>query len=124
MGEFGFGKEMRLSGRDAVSRLFADGQGGFVYPYRYVFTAKPDESGVAVLVTVPKKNHKRANKRNLLKRRTREAFRTRNGALKLAAQEKNITVHIALIYAVKEIVEYKTVADAVGKILAQVGQRL
>ena len=91
----------RLRSLGAVRRLFTEGEGGFVYPFRYMYhvtkprtecAGKADADGVVpdhvdnspggraegsieVLFSVPKKFHKRANRRNLLKRRTREAYR-------------------------------------------------
>ena len=65
--------------------MFGEGQGGFVYPFRYVFVVGRDgamkdavpmsDGSIEMLFSVPKKFHKRANRRNLLKRRTREAYR-------------------------------------------------
>lgn len=126
MGFNSFPKRMRLSGRSAAGKLFAEGQSGFVYPFRYLFissTADECGAGVSVLITVPKKYHKRANRRNVLKRRTREAFRVLNKELIEAAEEKK-SVEIALIYSSKEMLEFKTIGDAVGKILRQIGQRM
>lgn len=55
----------RLRSLGAVRRLFASGESGFVFPFRYVWYAEPDtERSVEVLFSVPKKFHKRANKRN------------------------------------------------------------
>ena len=66
----------RLRSLGAVRRLFESGESGFVFPFRYVWYAEPDaERSVEVLVSVPKKFHKRANRRNLLRRRTKEADR-------------------------------------------------
>lgn len=110
-----------------MGRVFAEGQSGFVYPFRYVFMAVPvdkEEAGVSVLVAVSKKYHKRANKRNILKRRTREAFRILNKELIAAAEEKGLCINIALMYSTKDILEFKTIGDAVEKILKQVGQRV
>ena len=63
-------KSERLSSLTAVRRLFADGASGFVYPFRYmVYKSESTTPTVEVLFSVPKRNHKRANKRNTLKRR-------------------------------------------------------
>ena len=46
--------------------MFESGESGFIFPFRYVWFAEPDtEQSVEVLFSVPKKFHKRANKRNL-----------------------------------------------------------
>jgi ribonuclease P protein component len=61
----------RLRSLGAVRRMFESGESGFIFPFRYVWFAEADEiPSVEVLFSVPKKFHKRANKRNLLRRRT------------------------------------------------------
>ena len=111
----------RLRSLGAVRRLFECGESGFVFPFRYVWYAEPDtEPSVEVLFTVPKKFHKRANRRNLLRRRTKEAYRlkqiVRNGA--------TVNLDLALIYSSKEVLPYKVIANAVRKILEHVAERL
>lgn len=113
----------RLRGEIRVARVFSEGTGFFIYPFRCVYkveqAAEGAETGIAFLISVPKRNHKRANKRNLLKRRTREAFRTQKQALKATASTKGLRVSIALVYSTKDILEYKTIEDAVGKIIGR-----
>lgn len=113
----------RLRGEIRVARVFGEGTGFFVYPFRCVYkveqAAEGAAAGIAFLISVPKRNHKRANKRNLQKRRTREAFRTQKQALKAAASAKGLRVSIALVYSTKDILEYKTIEDAVGKIIGR-----
>ena len=61
----------RLRSLGAVRRMFESGESGFIFPFRYVWFAEADEIPSAeVLFSVLKKFHKRANKRNLLRRRT------------------------------------------------------
>ena len=70
----------RLRSLGAVRRLFESGESGFVFPFRYVWFAEADSvPSVEVLFSVPKKFHKRANRRNLLRRRTKEAYRLQKG---------------------------------------------
>lgn len=76
----------RLRSLGAVRRLFESGESGFVYPFRYVWFAEPDlVQSVEVLFSVPKKFHKRANRRNLLRRRTKEAYRLQKNLLRADA---------------------------------------
>lgn len=115
----------RLRSLGAIRRLFAEGQSGFVFPFRYVWYAEPDtEPSVEVLFSVPKKFHKRANKRNLLRRRTKEAYRLRKAMLQPALGAKSANVDLALIYSSKEVLPYKTIDHAVRRILEQIGSQL
>ena len=118
-------KSERLSSLTAVRRLFADGASGFVYPFRYmVYKSESTTPTVEVLFSVPKRNHKRANKRNTLKRRMREAYRLNNDALHAAIQEHGKEVDIALVYSSKDLLPYKTIEHAVCKILAEISERM
>lgn len=114
----------RLRSLTAVRRLFKDGASGFVYPFRYmVITEKSASPSVEVLFSVPKRYHKRANKRNILRRRTKEAYRLNKATLTATAQERGLEVDIALVYSTKEILPYKTIEYAICKILNEVGSR-
>ncbi len=122
----------RLRGRNAVSTLFSDSESGFAYPLRYVWRevegasegerarASEGEGCVSVLFTVPKRFHKRANKRNLLRRRIKEAYRLQKSAVTSASRP----LHIALIYSTKEQLSYERIARAVAAALSDISQHI
>ena len=133
MSDYTLPRSERIRSLKAIRRLFSEGRGGFVYPNRYMALSsdsaqseesKPEERGVEVLFSVPKKFHKRANKRNLLKRRMREAYRLNRHLLveKLGAQAKELD--LALIYSAKELHSYKTIENVIRKVLEQVSATL
>lgn len=112
----------RLRSLGAVRRLFGEGESGFVFPFRYMWFAEADtQPTVEVLFSVPKKFHKRANKRNLLRRRTKEAYRLQK---LLLAEIGSVNLDMALIYSSKEVLPYKTIARAVRKILETLAEQL
>lgn len=115
-------RQQRLRSLGAVRRLFQSGESGFIYPFRYVWYAEADTlPTVEVLFTVPKKYHKRANRRNLLRRRTKEAYRLQKAILQGGVP---VNLDLALIYSTKEVLPYKTIAHAVRKVLESVADRL
>ncbi len=119
----------RLRSLKAIRRMFGEGHSGFVYPFRYVWIADAVDAeqqgrGIEVMFSVPKKFHKRANKRNLLKRRTREAYRLNREVLCERVKESEVTLNMAFIYSAKECHNYKTVEHAVQRVLAQICERL
>ena len=133
MSDYTLPRSERIRSLKAIRRLFSEGRGGFVYPIRYMALSsdsaqseesKSEERGVEVLFSVPKKFHKRANKRNLLKRRMREAYRLNRQLLveKLGAQTKELD--LALIYSAKELHSYKTIENVIRKVLEQVSATL
>lgn len=113
----------RLRSLGAVRRLFESGQSGFIFPFRYVWFAEPDtQRSVEVLFSVPKKFHKRANKRNLVRRRTKEAYRLQKQIL--TDGEAPLNLDLALIYSSKEVLSAKTISHAVRRILESVAEHL
>ncbi|MBR5822418.1 MAG: ribonuclease P protein component [Alistipes sp.] len=117
-------KSERLSSLTAVRRLFKDGASGFVYPFRYmVISEESTTPSVEVLFSVPKRYHKRANKRNTLRRRMKEAYRLNKATLAAKAVDKGYGVDIALVYSSKEILPYKTIEYAICKILNEISER-
>lgn len=120
----------RLRSLKTIRRMFGEGHSGFVYPFRYVWLADADAEqrhegrGVEVMFSVPKKFHKRANKRNLLKRRSREAYRLNREALCERVALTRVSLNMAFIYTTKECHTYKTISHALQRIMAQVCEQL
>ena len=110
-----FSKAERLTGRTEISALFSAHHSGFVYPFRYVWAERAGDVPSALLISVGKKYHKRAVRRNLLKRRIREAYRLNKGSLTV---ERPIA--LGLIYCTKEILPYGEIEQAMRKIVTMV----
>lgn len=111
----------RIKSRDSLNKLFAEGKGGTVYPLRYIILEEQsDTPGIQVMVSVSKRNHKKANVRNLLKRRMREAFRLNKLPLKDFALGHNKRILIGIIYISKEILDFRTISDATRKIISKI----
>ena len=111
-------KSEKLHSFGAIRRLFTEGRGGFVYPLRYVVYAEHsmhNEMSVELLFSTPEKFLKRANKRNKVRRRMREAYRL-NKHLLLSSNDPRM-MQVALIYSSKEVIDYKTIENATKRIL-------
>lgn len=113
----------RLRTLGAIRRLFTEGESGFVYPFRYMWYVESDlEPSVEVLFSVPKKYHKRANKRNLLRRRTKESYRLQKELLTLHVGNSNLD--LALVYSAREVLPSKKINHALRRILESIAQQL
>ena len=127
----------RLRSLKTIRRLFEEGRGGFTYPFRYIWLVdecevveaevvtpevKGETAGVEVLFSTPKRFLKRANKRNLMRRRTKESYRLNKS--ELVAAVANRKVHIALVYSTKKIHSYKTINNAIERILGEIVSHL
>lgn len=111
-----FRKEERLCGKTRVAALVASGKWGGTHHMKYCWT--PGGSEVSrILVSVPKKHFKRAVKRNLLKRRIREAYRLQKSLL------GGCLADIMFVYTAREIADYATIAAEVADIHAAIAAK-
>ncbi len=110
-----FSKEERICGEKSVSALLTGGRYGTEGAFR--FCCRPGEGHSRIMVSVPKKMFKRAVKRNLIKRRIREAYRHQKTLL------KDIPTDILFIYNSKELLPYATIFTQVGTILNKVSAK-
>lgn len=109
-------KSERLHGKTKISALMSKGRWGFMSGLKYCFL-KGDGGEAAsngIIVSVPKRLFKRAVKRNLLKRRLREAYRTQKDLLPPKGHS------ILFLYNTKEVLEYSEVRERVGEILKRI----
>lgn len=82
------------------------------------------QGDLKLLISVSKRYHKRANKRNLNKRRIREAYRLNNHELKGLTLASGKKISLALIYSSKESLDYKIIENATIKILSILSKKL
>ena len=104
-------KEERLCGKTTVAALISSGKWGSTPHLRFCWSAGHDTGLNRLMVSVPKKFFKRAVKRNLLKRRVREAFRLQKGRL----GDKSYDIFI--YYVGKEVEEYERIEKSVAQVL-------
>ena len=108
-------KSERLCGKKAMETLFGQGKGlgSGCIRCRYLFREGDEPS--RIVVSVPKRLFKRAVKRNLLKRRLREAYRRQKGLLPGA--------DLLFVYSSPEVLPYETIFADMGKLLSMLSER-
>ena len=94
-----FPKAERLCGKNAIERLYAEGEAFLVYPVRIVFcTAPKGEVPARCLINAPKKKFKHATDRNRIKRQIREAYRINKQEMYRLLEAKEFQLHLAITY--------------------------
>jgi ribonuclease P protein component len=105
MGKYAFSKKERLSKEIWIQVLFERGSSFYFHPFKVLYLPHPDPGSTVneVLISVPKRQFKRAVDRNKIKRRLREAYRLNKS--EMSAANKYL---IAYIYTAKTILPSET----------------
>lgn len=115
-------KKERLSVGTDLSRLFASGRYGITDGFRYCYRIGNGLPFNRIVVSVPKKCFRRAVKRNLLKRRIREAYRLNKNLLPVNAEKGG--TDILFIYSSKDILDFNAVVLSVRNILESLAAKV
>lgn len=107
-------KTERLSGKTAVGALMKKGRWGASGCLKYCVLSPGSGEVNRIMVSVSKRNFKRAVRRNLLKRRLRESYRTQKELLGAAGP-----LDLLLVYNSKVILDYQVIRQDVEDILRQ-----
>ena len=110
-------KQERLSGKTAVSNLVREGRYRTEGCLRYCVLPDNGTACSRIVVSVPKRLFKRAVKRNLLKRRIRESFRTQKTLLGSTCAD------ILLTYIHPEILPLETIRQDVAAVLRRIAKQ-
>lgn len=114
-----------------MSQLFDTGESFFAFPFKCVYkiAEKTDELkatsiAIRVMVSVGKRYHKRAVRRNRVKRLTREAYRLNKVTIYpiMAPLIGDNIVDICYIYTSKKEEDFKTVENGIRKSFEKLAQ--
>ena len=127
----GFSKSERLYLKKDISTLFEKGEKWHNYPIRTLLNIESGQEGtseVCMLVSVSKRNFKKAVDRNRLKRQIREAYRLNKHILYQpiydpSSESAPIKVHIGLIYTSKVKEPWELIEKKVIRCLHEINQK-
>ena len=117
--DFSLPKKDILRSRNDIQAILESRDIAFRHPLKAVFRTGTGCGSVRMMISVPKRHFKRAVKRNLLKRRVREAFRLNRHIL-----GENAEADIFFVYLGKETMDYAAIESSVRFLLEELGKRL
>ncbi|MVN91940.1 ribonuclease P protein component [Mucilaginibacter aquatilis] len=121
-----FKKEERLCNKRLLDKLFHGGSSFLCYPFRvsWISAPQPQTHPVQVVFAVAKKRYRRAVDRNLIKRRTREAYRLHKDALLYGPLlQNNKQILLSINYIGKEINDFAFMDKRMVKLMVQLCQQ-
>jgi ribonuclease P protein component len=119
-----FSKAERLCSKAAIDKVFESGKtiSAFSFKLYWLANEREQEFPVQVLISVPKRNFKRAVDRNRLKRMIREAYRKNKNIIYDRATSAKYNV--MLVFTGKTIIEYKELEEKIKQLLQRLAQEL
>jgi len=116
-----FTKTERLTSKITIQEIFDKGTVIYLHPFK-VFYKISDATCNRVLITVPKRLHKRAVDRNLIKRRIREAYRLNKTILSSDISTISVfpVVDFNIVYTSGELLEFKQITKKLSDVLAKI----
>ncbi len=124
--DFSFPKKEKLCSQKVIEELFSSGRSFIKYPLRVVFMVQEEQpdTNMKVLVSVSKRRFKRAYKRNLLKRRIREAYRLNKHLIFPLLEKNSVNIAIAFVYIHTGILPYSEIEKAMRATLESLKTKL
>jgi ribonuclease P protein component len=116
---YSFKKTERLCSHNVIEALFTTGSSFVCYPFRVVYmqTELPDDIQSQVMFSVSKKRFKRAVHRNLIKRRSKEAYRLHRHKFTSFLKEEHQQIAFAMVYLPSDQLPFTAIEKGIKKAL-------
>lgn len=126
IGKQTFKKEERLKSSKVIRQLFSAGDSFLVHPVKVNWLLRAEEGRVParVLISISRKNFRKASDRNHLKRLTREAYRKNKHILYEFLQENSLQCDLSLIFIGKEAMTYSQLEEKIIRLLQRLTKEI
>ena len=113
-GQFSFSKDERITNKKVIQKLFESGKIISLSPFIVKYIFEKNERQNKVLISVSKSKIKSSVKRNLLKRRIREAFRLNKNLI------KGFGYSFAFVYSSTKLLTYNEINKSLIELLKKI----
>lgn len=119
-GKYSFSKAEKLTSKKEIEGLFKEGSSFYFSAFQIRHsTSGPEEMPHQVLITVSKRNFKRAVDRNLIKRRIREAYRLNKDLIADIPP-----LYIGFVYISKQILTFHEIQNQLIEVLGRLKNKM
>lgn len=116
MGKFSFRKAERLSKEKDIQELFDKGSSFYLFPFKVItMPSEGPDPFHQVLISVSRRNFKKAVDRNYIKRQIREAYRLNKHLLPSGSRQR-----IGLLYTHKQTLPSREISDKMVHVLKRI----
>lgn len=114
-----FPKTQRLGSKRLIEELFNKGLSHYLYPFRlhYLPHIEGQPAFPQVLVSVSKRNFKKAVDRNRIKRQLKEAYRKNKNTLFAGLEANKIPSCLGFVYIAKEKIPFEELEKKLNLVL-------
>jgi ribonuclease P protein component len=136
--QFTWNKNEKLKSRKRIERVFKEGKGLTLFPFKVLWLLQPGTAGslgkagssgnagspLQAGFGVSSRHFKRAVDRNRIKRLSREAYRLQKQPLFRRLEEKGLSLAVFFIYTGKDLPDYATVTHKIGVALQKLIKKI
>jgi ribonuclease P protein component len=117
--DYSYKKNERLCNKIIIEKLFNEGKSLYSGSLKliWVITNLPEPVPAQTVINVSKRRFKRAVKRNLLRRRMKEAFRLNKSDLYTVLRRNNQQMALMILYNSNSINNYSQISEAMKDLL-------
>ena len=121
-----FGKQYKLCKKTVIDDIFQHGKTIKEYPFvlRYIKAPLDNNQPFQIVVSAPKKLHRKAVDRNKIKRLSKEALRLNKLPLESFCKSNNYQLGLFLIFSSKEILSFELMDRKIKKLINKLIQQL